>query len=782
MSMDELVFDQRRCVETLTRVIEQLLAEWKTLPASVRQSIETERSALRTSLPNASAFERTGKIINTLKALEALPEVAARCRAHFVAGKGPSYRILVQLNDEQIRALLILLATPAPSQGNSGESAVTVLEFALELTVLDRTAGGLLPVRVALTPDKRPVDQRADTLRIPFADLRQPLALEVRLSAPGFQEHTGDWTRTILVYPLAPSVPALFLLQGDQPAGRRWLRVDFAQLAGSVEREIELLPSLQAKTIAPPNRTGPTRGLGGEPIDYYTALDFPGQVLPQTIHPLIVRLTLSPPKAAPGQSAPAKATLTLTEQVEWLEVRITPSGFDELSANSRRLFRLHRHADSQPAVFLLQAGAALGDQQVALDFYHRGRHVLSTALFPAIVAQLAATPTDLRTRADTHPLEDLPSHPPPPPDLELRILFDPQARRLRFKLHAQNAELGYHDQDMGEVELTAEPRQVLEQTFLYLSELAAQTVDTLTESDSAAQLDDLIAIGQGLFERLFPPQFQQEYWRLKALREQGKVQTLLITSDEPWIPWELVKPFAYDQRTDQKQEDEFLALAFDLARWLPERGLAPAVDVKEARLVAPALNLAYTERERAFFASLHGRGLVVGAPLGKRKEVLDVMRDGKIKLLHMAAHGNFQPNNADESLLELENNERLRPSDLVGQRVIGLRRERPLVFLNACHSAQLDFALTGLGGWARTLVKDIGVSAFVGTLWEVNDLLAAEFAIQFYTKLIEGMPLAQAFRAARQHIHDQQPANPTWLAYTLYADPNARVTWSGLRG
>jgi CHAT domain-containing protein len=152
------------------------------------------------------------------------------------------------------------------------------------------------------------------------------------------------------------------------------------------------------------------------------------------------------------------------------------------------------------------------------------------------------------------------------------------------------------------------------------------------------------------------------------------------------------------------------------------------------------------------------------------------MRRGEIKLLHLAAHGNFRPDNINESPLQLENGELLRPSELAGARVAGLRRQRPLVFLNACHSGQIDFALAGLGGWAEKMVSDIGVSAFIGTLWEVNDQLAAEFAVQFYDLLSAGKPLGEAFQAARQLVRSHDPANPTWLAYTLYADPNGTVT------
>ncbi|MEZ4635189.1 MAG: CHAT domain-containing protein [Caldilineaceae bacterium] len=60
---------------------------------------------------------------------------------------------------------------------------------------------------------------------------------------------------------------------------------------------------------------------------------------------------------------------------------------------------------------------------------------------------------------------------------------------------------------------------------------------------------------------------------------------------------------------------------------------------------------------------------------------------------------------------------------------------------------------------------------------EVNDELAAEFSATFYRTLREGATLGEAFVAARQRVRELQPDNSTWLAYTLYGDPNGKVRW-----
>ena len=67
-----------------------------------------------------------------------------------------------------------------------------------------------------------------------------------------------------------------------------------------------------------------------------------------------------------------------------------------------------------------------------------------------------------------------------------------------------------------------------------------------------------------------------------------------------------------------------------------------------------------------------------------------------------------------------------------------------------------------------------GAAAFIGTLWEVSDGAAREFAQELYRHLAGGDPLGQAVMAAR-HAIAAEPGDPTWLAYAVYGDPRARI-------
>ena len=55
----------------------------------------------------------------------------------------------------------------------------------------------------------------------------------------------------------------------------------------------------------------------------------------------------------------------------------------------------------------------------------------------------------------------------------------------------------------------------------------------------------------------------------------------------------------------------------------------------------------------------------------------------------------------------------------------------------------------------------------------MRDDLALAFSATFYDTLLGGKTVAEAMQAGRQAAKEE--GNPTWLAYSVYAHPNARV-------
>lgn len=293
-------------------------------------------------------------------------------------------------------------------------------------------------------------------------------------------------------------------------------------------------------------------------------------------------------------------------------------------------------------------------------------------------------------------------------------------------------------------------------------------------ASSAEVMRELVKIGQRLYLDLFPPELRREYRRWR-----GQVRTLQIISDEPWIPWELIKP--YDSIPGQPTvDDDFLCLQYEFTRWFtPAEPPVQTFRISSLACPAPtdsALPAALAEQMlvRALAVPHHWTDYT---PISSTKAAVEQLlnADQPIQLWHFACHGNFAREDPNHAPLLLQNNTALLPNDLVGPAQTRLQNDRPLVFLNACRVGSGGLSLTGLGGWARVLIGDCGVGALLAPMWTVDDQLAQQFATVFYTTLLApSKTFAQAVLAARQAIRTAAPNNPLWLAYSVYAHPNAR--------
>ncbi len=279
----------------------------------------------------------------------------------------------------------------------------------------------------------------------------------------------------------------------------------------------------------------------------------------------------------------------------------------------------------------------------------------------------------------------------------------------------------------------------------------------------------LQALGVKLWNEVFSPEFRQVYRDDLRVSYAGK--SLVITSDEPWIPWEMVRPL---ERQDGRTlfVDPPLCEQFRLTRWLKGPAAPDQLRVKRGVIVAPEDNLKFVQEEIEFFKPLSW-----AVPLRTFDEVNQELAAGEAQLFHFSCHGSANAADADEAIIKL-GDDYLTPSGLLGQD-LKLWQCMPLVFVNACDAGQAGFTLTGLGGWAEAFIE-LRATAFIGSLWAINDELAAQFARSFYNGLwgLNGrqqQSIGEAFHAARQEIKAQDPANPTWLAYVLYGDPNGRI-------
>jgi CHAT domain-containing protein len=211
---------------------------------------------------------------------------------------------------------------------------------------------------------------------------------------------------------------------------------------------------------------------------------------------------------------------------------------------------------------------------------------------------------------------------------------------------------------------------------------------------------------------------------------------------------------------------------FDLSRWLQEVPRITRLSLDHMGLVVPTdSNLPGTEIERDYLLSLATKQRQVKLIKPGFLPVVEALASGEYDAWHFSGHGTFRDPDPNHSGIELECGEQLRASDLSG-RVRNLGLARPLVFLNACQVGRAGLSLTDIGGWASQCIG-AGAGAFIGAYWSISDQPALGFARGFYDRMLAGQPLARAVREARLDI--KAGGDPTWLAYTVYGEPAARL-------
>ena len=99
-----------------------------------------------------------------------------------------------------------------------------------------------------------------------------------------------------------------------------------------------------------------------------------------------------------------------------------------------------------------------------------------------------------------------------------------------------------------------------------------------------------------------------------------------------------------------------------------------------------------------------------------------------------------------------------------------------MVMLNSCESGSGSYIQgTGVMGISRAL-RYAGAKSLILNLWSVNDMLASEFAVQFYSHLNEGKSKAEALRAAKLYSLNNKNADPHfWGPYMLIGNTDPIV-------
>ena len=233
-----------------------------------------------------------------------------------------------------------------------------------------------------------------------------------------------------------------------------------------------------------------------------------------------------------------------------------------------------------PAVQFDLRGQEVGPGRVMVDFAQEGRPVGSADLAPEVVSE-ADTAVAVRGSGPERVTLDIGDPREPAPDLVLKVFEHRLAGlpgRLQFVLsssHPALADLPVLDGDLGTLDLRADVAAWVEAQLEPLRHLAGCPDATSDEVVRA-----LADVGWKLYDQILPPALQDLCWTLRA----RGVRSLLVLSDDPHIPWELVKPFRSDPATGAMvAEEDHWGASYALTHWL--RGRPPVARLSLRRVI-----------------------------------------------------------------------------------------------------------------------------------------------------------------------------------------------------
>ena len=356
-----------------------------------------------------------------------------------------------------------------------------------------------------------------------------------------------------------------------------------------------------------------------------------------------------------------------------------------------------------------------------------------------------------------------------------------------YSPHPIAADRGPHDMDLGQ-EAKSFAKSIVE-------EVRAVASDPFVENVLASEAD--------LITDMLPAE------AIDALREVGAIvapnpPTVLIVSADPYVPWELA-------RIDPPLFAElppYLGAQAVVGRWLriaPKSATTAAgvarprhrppphppytIDVQHMAVMAGMYKeasglarLPMAEEEASALAKTYD-AIPLAASLQSLKHLLDATLEhhfakiGGAGAVHFAGHGDFDPTRPDASTLYLSDGRPLSSLAFRSANYGGDGQPQPLIFLNACMIGIGGEILGAAGGFPGNCLAG-GFGAVLGALWEVNDVVARDVALEFWRRALptdgtKPESIGVILRDIRSKFVSGGEAVPvaTYLSYVYYGHP-----------
>jgi hypothetical protein len=562
-----------------------------------------------------------------------------------------------------------------------------------------------------------------------------------------------------------PNVPAIVLVdEQGQPVDvleRHQLYQAVPELIG---RAGDRSKGLSAESFGPPEEPSEPP-IDRKVVKRYSHLHLPGQLQLHVPCQLKVAINLEPDEAAKGQKELALRAGDWPLKVEAQLLDVQPDFV--VDGPLSQVILVPKDEDSATYTFTL-IPQSLGEKTIRVRF-RQGTRWLGVAKLTTTVAE-SQTVQPAAARVDLAPAIVAVG---PKPDF--LILIEKQGDNA-YSVRVCTAQDDDEHPALDFGELTFEGDSPAKYMKTAYDGLNAKTSGKGKTAKAFAEGVEII--GNNLYSALFQSEkFKNFYWQTMYQASGGDSEgheamhttpTVHIVSDEPNIPWELLRP--YRQREEGKTivDSKYFCERFAIARGLSSGLASPdRLAIRKIVVVAPPSNLKWVKPEVEALTQI-AKNFGLELEIIESKEALkDFLMNGEAQVLHFACHGKFNRDAAESSFVVL-GKDTMAASEITGKWT-SFGRFKPLVFLNVCDSAQQGLGLTGLDGWAARFLREAQVGCFIGSIWKTTDNLACQFAEQFYARLLEGSTVGEALRKARDVVRIEGDA--TYLSYSAWSNP-----------
>ncbi len=259
---------------------------------------------------------------------------------------------------------------------------------------------------------------------------------------------------------------------------------------------------------------------------------------------------------------------------------------------------------------------------------------------------------------------------------------------------------------------------------------------------------------------------------VKFARKAKRLPTVLILSEEPYVPWELA--VIEDDHLPDPSLPPFLGAQTVVGRWILGRSRPKQpppqgpLEIRDIAVISGEYNIPGWENLEQAILEAKALEQEYGAkPVdAQTASVLDCL-EGKppAQVLHFAVHGTCDPNTVLNGLI-LADGGALDPAVIRGSNLKGA----PFVFLNSCQVGGSYEMLGSYSGMASAFLMALA-SGVIAPIWSVKDDVARDIALHFYAGVFAGTSPAELLRRERARFNEDAES-ATFIAYLFYGHPS----------